>query len=84
MDCTDCIERLYRFLDLELDEAEVAQVRAHIAGCDDCGPEFQFESHFIAQIRELCTSDAAPPRLRDRIALKLRDVGAEGVDPSCC
>ena len=39
MDCNDCVERLYAFLDLELDEKELAAVRAHVSGCDDCGDQ---------------------------------------------
>jgi len=72
MDCHDCVDRLFAFLDTELSEAEVAEIRAHLARCDDCEPEFVLEARFLDQLRECCTSDAAPVELRQRVILKLR------------
>ena len=72
MDCNDCVERLYAFLDTELSEADLRSVRAHLEGCDDCDEHFVFEARFLDQLRECCTSDVAPAELRQRVVLKLR------------
>lgn len=72
MDCNDCVERLYAFLDLELDEKELSAMRAHVTGCDDCGDQLGVESRFLDRLRECCTSDVAPIELRQRVILKLR------------
>jgi len=72
VDCNDCVERLYAFLDLELDEKELASVRAHVAGCDDCGDELGLEARFLERLKECATSDVTPPLLRDRVIQKLR------------
>ena len=72
MDCGDCVERLYAFLDTELSGAEIAQIRAHLDGCDDCDDNFVFEARFLEQLRECCTSDVAPADLRERVIAKLR------------
>jgi anti-sigma factor (TIGR02949 family) len=72
VDCNDCVERLYAFLDLELDEKELASVRAHVAGCDDCGDELGLEARFLDRLRDCCTSEKAPMQLRERVILKLR------------
>ena len=72
MDCNDCVERLYAFLDLELDETELASVRAHVSGCDDCGDELGLETRFLDRLRDCCTSEKAPMQLRERVILKLR------------
>ena len=72
MDCDDCVDRLFAFLDTELSEAEVKAIRAHLARCDDCEPEFVLEARFLDQLRECCTSDVAPVELRQRVILKLR------------
>jgi len=72
MDCNDCVERLYAFLDLELDESELAQVRAHVSGCDDCGDQLGLEARFLDRLRDCCTSDVAPTQLRERVIQKLR------------
>ena len=72
MDCDDCVDRLFAFLDTELTPVEVQQIRAHLDGCDDCDDEFVFEARFLEQLRECCTSDVAPVELRQRVILKLR------------
>ena len=36
MDCGDCLERLYQYLDQELSEEDVATVRGHLADCQGC------------------------------------------------
>ena len=72
MDCNDCVERLFAFLDLELDEKELAAVRAHVSGCDDCGDELGLEARFLQRLKECATSDVTPPQLRERVIQKLR------------
>jgi len=72
MDCNDCVERLFAFLDTELTPTEIKQVRSHLEGCDDCDDEFVFEARFLEQLKECCTSDVAPVELRQRVILRLR------------
>ena len=76
MDCGDCIERLFVFLDTELSEAELRSVRSHLEGCDDCDENFVFEARFLEQLRECCTSDVAPEELRRRVIEKLQGESA--------
>jgi mycothiol system anti-sigma-R factor len=76
MDCDDCIEKLYVFLDTELSESEVKAVRAHLSGCDDCDDNFVFEERFLQQLRECFMSDVAPAELRRRVIEKLRGESA--------
>ncbi len=79
MNCKDCEERLYAFLDTELSPAELAAVRAHLDGCDDCGAEELFEARFLEQLRDCCTSDVAPAELRRRVIAKVRGVSPPGI-----
>ena len=72
MDCDDCVERLYAFLDTELTETEIVAVRSHLEGCGDCDDNFVFEARFLQQLRDCCTSDVAPAELRQKVILKLK------------
>jgi mycothiol system anti-sigma-R factor len=72
MDCHDCADRLYAFLDTELSEEELKSVRAHLDGCEGCDDNFVFEARFLEQLKECCTSDVAPVELRQRVILRLR------------
>lgn len=79
MDCNECVDRLYAFLDTELTAAELENVRLHLDGCDDCDENFVFEARFLQTLRECCTSDVAPADLRERVIRKLR---GESASPS--
>ena len=72
MDCTNCLERLYAFLDRELDPAEIAEVRTHLGHCGPCEDEFVVEERFLKHIHDCCTEDVAPVELRERIVMRLR------------
>ena len=72
MDCADCLERLYTYLDRELAPTEVAEVRAHLDHCSGCEDNFVIEQRFLARVRDCCTEDKAPSELRTRIVTRLR------------
>ncbi|HEV8535854.1 MAG TPA: mycothiol system anti-sigma-R factor [Candidatus Limnocylindria bacterium] len=72
MDCDDCLEKLYEFLDQELGPAERKEVAKHLEGCGDCGDDLVFEERFLRVIRDCGTSDVAPAELRQRVAERLR------------
>jgi mycothiol system anti-sigma-R factor len=72
MDCADCLERLYTYLDRELAPAEVTQVRAHLDDCGGCEESFVLEQRFLARVRDCCQEDVAPTELRTRIVARLR------------
>jgi mycothiol system anti-sigma-R factor len=72
MDCADCLERLYAYLDRELLPAEVTEVRAHLDDCGGCEDSFVLEQRFLARVRDCCQEDVAPTELRTRIVARLR------------
>jgi mycothiol system anti-sigma-R factor len=72
MDCADCLERLYAYLDRELAPAEVTQVRVHLDDCGGCEDNFVLEERFLARVRDCCQEDVAPMELRTRIVARLR------------
>jgi len=72
MDCTDCVERLYAFLDRELDPAEIAEVNTHLGHCSPCKDDFVVEERFLKYVHDSCTDDQAPVELRERIVTRLR------------
>jgi mycothiol system anti-sigma-R factor len=72
MDCDDCLEKLYAFLDQELAPGERKQVATHLEDCTDCGENLVFEERFLKVIRDCGTSDVAPADLRRRVSERLR------------
>jgi mycothiol system anti-sigma-R factor len=72
MDCNDCFERLYTYLDRELSPVEVTEVRSHLDECGGCEDTFVIEQRFLERVRDCCTEDKAPTDLRSRIVTRLR------------
>lgn len=72
MNCKDCLERLYPYLDRELSPKELDQVRVHLDDCGGCDSAFVIERVFLDRLRGSATSDVAPPGVRERLILRLR------------
>lgn len=71
--CGDLAERIERFLDGELDEAQTAQLREHMASCYPCAEELELRDQIRALVRQGC-EQPAPPDLVARIRARLVDV----------
>lgn len=70
-DCTDAVERLYHYLDGELDEARMTVVRQHLEACLPCLEAFDFEAELRAVVARKCR-ESVPDQLRMRITLALQ------------
>ena len=74
MECNDCLERVYPYLDRELSRGEFDLVRSHLDDCGGCDATFVVERIFLDQIRGSATSDVAPAAVRERLIVRLREV----------
>ena len=74
--CKDCKERLYPFLDRELDEGEQVLVRQHLEVCGHCVVRFRFEGGVLRFVGEAARTTCCPDEARRRI---LRAFGRESV-----
>ena len=76
MDCDDCRERLYPYLDRELSQKEFDEMKVHLDDCGGCDAAFSVERVFLDQLRGSATSEVAPSEVRERLIVRLRlDVG---------
>ena len=74
--CSEVLNRLEAYLDGELPDADLGELREHLAECYPCTDRASFEEQLRAIVRRECT-DQAPPRLIERIEHALQ----EGVSP---
>lgn len=72
MDCTECLERLYPYLDRELTPKDLEEVRVHLDDCGGCDSAFVVERVFLDRLRGSASSDVAPAGVRERLILRLR------------
>ena len=64
--CRDAVNRLYHYLDGELDDTRRAAIRNHLDECLPCMEVFGFESELRQVIASKCR-DQVPEELRIRI-----------------
>ena len=73
MNCKETIARLQTFLDRELSDAEVREVKMHLEACPPCGNHFRFEERLKMLVRQRACTEKAPSWLRDKIYQQFRE-----------
>lgn len=73
LDCKETVARLQTFVDRELSEVEVREVRMHLERCPPCLGHFRFEEGLRRLVQQRACPEKAPDALRDRLARQLRD-----------
>ncbi|HYW30367.1 MAG TPA: zf-HC2 domain-containing protein [Gemmatimonas sp.] len=66
-DCRETVRRLWDYLDHQLSDAEVREVDAHLAHCEQCPPHFTYERAFLDAVRAARAERGANARLRERV-----------------
>jgi anti-sigma factor (TIGR02949 family) len=77
--CQDALERLYEYLDKELDDSWQDRVTAHFDVCSRCYPHLTFERTFLDVVRKTEPTEGPPEELKGRI---LELLAKEGLEPS--
>jgi len=73
--CEDLAERIERFLDGELDQAEARELDAHLDDCLPCTSEQELRARIRSLVREGC-AERAPAELVARVRASLAQVDA--------
>jgi mycothiol system anti-sigma-R factor len=69
--CKNCVEALNPFIDRELSDEDIVQVRQHLDACRGCLHVYQFHESLRRLVRVRCREQVAPDSLRARISLSL-------------
>ena len=73
-DCSEVLERVYEYLDGELDDHAVAKIGQHLEECGPCLTEYDLDVVLKALVRRSCGGDCAPEALRQKIMVRIREV----------
>lgn len=71
INCRDCARALNSYLDRELSDEDIVQVREHLEACGGCLVAYQFEESVRRLVRLRCREQGAPDTLRTRITVTL-------------
>ena len=66
-DCAHVLERVYQFIDNELDTASGDAIRQHLSACEPCLDKFDVEQAVKSLVSRRCGGDTAPAQLRDKV-----------------
>jgi len=78
IDCETAVRRLWDYLDGELGDEQMAEVRAHVDACRLCPPHFDFARTFLNAIAAGRREHERPGALRARLVAALRAEGFTG------
>jgi mycothiol system anti-sigma-R factor len=70
-DCEHMLERVYQFLDHELDTASSDEIREHLAQCEPCLDRYDVEQAVKTLVNRSCGGDKAPSELRVKVLTRL-------------
>jgi anti-sigma factor (TIGR02949 family) len=79
--CSDAVSSLYLFLDGELDEVRMTEIRAHLEACSPCFEAFDFEAELRIVIAARVREQSVPEDFRQRLLTMLESFGSSGGTP---
>jgi mycothiol system anti-sigma-R factor len=74
--CSEVLDRVYEYLDGELDRDRVHVIKEHLEECAPCLREYGLEDAVKALLKRSCY-DQAPPELRHKVMLRIAAVRVE-------
>jgi mycothiol system anti-sigma-R factor len=77
VDCSEIIERVYYYLDNEIDDSDRHRIREHLDECAPCLRQYGIEQEVKALVARCCGADVAPDDLRARVISKLQQVRSD-------
>ncbi|MDX1566199.1 MAG: zf-HC2 domain-containing protein [Longimicrobiales bacterium] len=77
LSCQEVLERLFEYLDGELESPTEIQVEAHLEKCRRCYPRLQFEKAFMEALDRARAGEEPPTDLRNRVVDALSREGLE-------
>ena len=66
-ECEHVLDRIYEFLDHELDSASSDEIREHLVGCEPCLDRYDVEQAVKTLVNRTCGGDKAPTHLRSKV-----------------
>jgi anti-sigma factor (TIGR02949 family) len=75
IDCRTAVRQLWDYLDSELDDARMDEVRHHLETCSHCLPHAQFGTRFLKALNTVRDRQVMPSAVRSQVIAALGDAG---------
>jgi mycothiol system anti-sigma-R factor len=76
VDCSKVLERVFFFIDNEMEAADLAEIKQHLDECGPCLQKYDLERTVKMLVARSC-SEHAPETLREKVLLRIRQVQVE-------
>jgi len=73
-DCSRARLQVFEYLDGEMEPADCAKIREHLAHCGPCLEEYDLDQMLKALVRRSCGCEAAPTELRTQIMTRITTI----------
>jgi mycothiol system anti-sigma-R factor len=75
--CSEVLARVYSYLDGEIEEAGIAEIRVHLDECGPCLREYGLEEAVKRLVHKHCGSETVPNELRSKVLSRIQAVQIE-------
>ena len=75
--CSEVLARVYSYLDGEIEDKSLAQIREHLDECGPCLREYGLEEAVKRLVQKCCGAEAAPIALRTKVLVRIQTIRAE-------
>jgi mycothiol system anti-sigma-R factor len=76
-DCAEVLEKVYTYLDGEIDDVDCSKIKQHLDECGPCLREYGLEEAVKALVKRSCRCEPAPEALRTRVLAVITQVRVE-------
>jgi mycothiol system anti-sigma-R factor len=75
--CSEVLARVYSYLDGEIEDKSLAQIREHLDECGPCLREYGLEEAVKRLVQKCCGPEPAPSGLRSKVLVRIQTIRAE-------
>ena len=75
--CSEVLDRVYSYLDGEIDKASGAEIKIHLDECGPCLREYGLEEAVKRLVHKHCGQEPVPEGLRAKVLTRIEAVRAE-------
>ncbi|GAA3232854.1 mycothiol system anti-sigma-R factor [Nonomuraea helvata] len=76
-DCREVLDKVYAYLDGELTETDIVDIRVHLDECGPCLKEYDLDKAVKALVHKHCGCDPVPADLRSKVLARIAQVRSE-------
>ncbi len=75
--CSDILDKVYEYIDGELDPQGLQLIKSHLVECGPCLREYGLEEEIKRLVHRSCRNEEVPTGLRERVMVRIEQITVE-------